>query len=145
MERKPKILIVDDDPDFVEVTSRILNARPYQVTAAYNGEEGVQKIREEKPDLILLDIMMPKKDGFVVADEMSRDPTLTNIPVLAITSFVDYTGQPFPFKVSEYLPKSTKPDDLHKLVEKHLKRLGFFADQPEPPDTFPIPEKKTVK
>jgi two-component system alkaline phosphatase synthesis response regulator PhoP len=145
MERKPKILIVDDDPDFVDVTSRILKARPYEVTTAYNGEEGVRKIRELKPDLILLDIMMPKKDGFIVADEMSRDPAMSNIPILAITSFVDYTGQPFPFKVSEYLPKATKPDDLHKLVEKHLKRQGFFADQAEPPDTFPIPEKKTTK
>jgi two-component system, OmpR family, alkaline phosphatase synthesis response regulator PhoP len=142
MDRKPKILIVDDDPDFVEVTSRILRVRPYQVTVAYNGEEGVKKIREQKPDLILLDIMMPKKDGFIVADELSRDPTISEIPILAITSFVDYTGQPFPFKVSEYLSKGIKPDDLHKLVEKQLKRLGFFADQPQPPDIFPIPEKK---
>jgi two-component system, OmpR family, alkaline phosphatase synthesis response regulator PhoP len=137
MDRTPKILIVDDDPDFVEITSRILKTRPYQVTAASNGEEGVKKIREQKPDLILLDIMMPKKDGFIVADEISRDPTLVNIPILAITSFVDYTGQPFAFKVSEYLPKDTKPNDLHKLVEKHLKRLGFFDDEPKPPDFFP--------
>jgi CheY-like chemotaxis protein len=138
MSKKPRILIVDDDPDFVEVTSRILKTRPYEITSACNGEEGVQKIREQRPDLILLDIMMPKKDGYIVADEISRDDTLSNIPIIAITSFVDYTGQPFPFKVSEYLAKNTKPNDLHKIIEKHLKRLGFFADQPEPPDRFPI-------
>ena len=143
MNTKPRILIVDDDPDFIAVTSRILKTRPYEITSANNGEEGVEKIREQRPDLILLDIMMPKKDGYLVADEISRDDTLSNIPIIAITSFVDYTGQPFPFKVSEYLVKNTNPGELHKVIEKHLKRSGFFADQPEPPDKFPLPDKKT--
>jgi two-component system, OmpR family, alkaline phosphatase synthesis response regulator PhoP len=141
MELKPRILIVDDDPDFIEVTSRILKTRPYEVTSANNGEEGVEKIREQRPDLILLDIVMPKKDGYLVADEISKDSSLAKIPIIAITGFVDYTGQPFPFKVSEYLPKNTKPDELHKIVEKHLKRLGFFPEKPEPPDRFPISNK----
>jgi two-component system, OmpR family, alkaline phosphatase synthesis response regulator PhoP len=142
MEANPRILIVDDDPDFIEVTSRILKTRPYEITSACNGEEGVQKIREQRPDLILLDIMMPKKDGYLVADEISRDSSLSKIPIIAITGFVDYTGQPFSFKVSEYLQKNTKPDELHKIVEKHIKRLGFFADQPKPPDRFPLTNKE---
>ena len=143
--KKPKVLIVDDTPENIQVLMGTLKDQ-YAIVAAINGEKALKMaLADPRPDIILLDIMMPKKDGFIVADEMSRDPSMSTIPILAITSFVDYTGQPFPFKVSEYLPKGTKPDDLHKLVEKHLKRQGFFADQAEPPDTFPIPEKKTTK
>jgi len=120
MDRMPKILIVDDDLDFVQVTSRILGTMPYQIVVANNGEEGLQKMRTEKPDLILLDIMMPQKDGFIVADEMSSDPDISNIPVLALTSFSESLGQPFPFKVSEYLQKTIKPAELLEKIDKHL-------------------------
>lgn len=137
MDRKPKILLVEDDPDFQKITNRVLQSKSFQVVIADNGAEGLRKMRSEKPDLILLDIMIPEKDGFVVADEMSKDPTIASIPVLALTSFSESIGQPFPFKVSEYLPKSTKPADLLAKIEKHLKNLGFFADQPKPPDYFP--------
>jgi CheY-like chemotaxis protein len=125
MEKKAKILLVDDDTDFVQATSRVLKTRPYQIIIAYNGEEGMRKAREEKPDLILLDIMMPVKDGFVVADEINKDPILSKIPVLALTSFDQSLGQPFAFEVSEYLKKPIKPNDLIEKVSKHLKRLGF--------------------
>ncbi len=126
MERKPKILLIDDDPDFVEATSWVLKARPYQILVAYNGTAGLKKVKEENPDLILLDIMMPEKDGFIVADELSRDPAMANIPVLALTSFSEALGPPpFPFRVSEYLDKSIKPDELLNMIDKHLKRLGF--------------------
>jgi len=125
MERKPKILLVDDDADFVQATSRVLKTKPFQIIVAYNGEEGIRKIREEKPDLVLLDIMMPVKDGFVVANELKRDPVISKIPVLALTSFSESLGQPFPFEVSEYLSKPIKPNELIVTIEKHLKRLGF--------------------
>jgi len=125
MERKPKILLVDDDADFVQATSKVLKTKPFQIIVAYNGEEGIRKIREEKPDLVLLDVMMPVKDGFVVADELRKDPVISKTPVLALTSFSESLGQPFPFEVSEYLKKPIKPNELISTVEKHLKRLGF--------------------
>ena len=120
MNRNPKILLIDDDPDFVQVTCRVLQSRPYQVVVAIDGADGLRKMRAEKPDLVLLDIMMPEKDGFIVADEISRDPVISSIPILALTSFSESLGQPFPFKVSEYLQKTIEPDALLGKIEKHL-------------------------
>jgi DNA-binding response OmpR family regulator len=62
MERKAKILLVDDDADFVESTKTILESKPYEVIVASDGDEGLRKAREEKPDLILLDVIMPVKE-----------------------------------------------------------------------------------
>ncbi len=62
MDKRAKILLVDDDVDFVESTKMVLEKAPYDVVVAYEGNEGLQKAREEKPDLILLDIIMPVKD-----------------------------------------------------------------------------------
>jgi len=67
MDRKPKILLIDDDIDFVQATNKVLESKPWEIIVAFNGEDGLQKARKEKPDLVLLDIMMPVKDGFVVA------------------------------------------------------------------------------
>jgi two-component system alkaline phosphatase synthesis response regulator PhoP len=138
MDRKPKILLIDDDPDFIEVTSRVLQTRSYQVVVANNGEEGIRKVKDERPDLILLDIMMPEKDGYAVADAMSKDPTTAGIPILALTSVIESLGPPpFPFKVSEYLDKTTKPGDLLEKIEKHLKQHSFYTDQPNSRYIFP--------
>lgn len=134
MTKNPKILLIDDDPDFVEVTCRVLQARPYEVSVAYNGEEGIRKIKEEKPDLILLDIMMPGKSGYDVAYEINKDADFSEVPVLALTSVIETLGQPpFAFKVTEYLQKTIKPNDLLEKIEKYLK-----SDKPESSrDVFP--------
>ena len=121
MAKNYKILLVDDDPDFVKVTSRILQSKAYQVVSAADGDEGLNKMRKEKPDLVLLDIMMPGKDGYVVADEISKDPILSKIPVVALTSFTESLGStPFPFNVTQYLQKTVKPEELLQAVAKHL-------------------------
>jgi two-component system alkaline phosphatase synthesis response regulator PhoP len=122
MEKKPKILLIDDDPDFVEVTKRILESKPYQVVVAVNGKDGLEKARKEKPDLILLDILMPVTDGFGFAEKFSKERSLSAIPVLALTSFSTSLGEPFGFKVAEYIRKPVGPRDLIDKVEKHLKR-----------------------
>src|SRR3972149_4990359 len=77
-----KILIVDDDPDLVEAVTMILESKNYDVAAAYGGIEGLQKVKTENPDLIVLDVLMPDKDGYVVCKELKSDPQLRNIPVL---------------------------------------------------------------
>lgn len=125
MKQKPKILVIDDDVDLVKVMKGTLESKPYEVLVAYNGKEGMEKAKKEKPDLIILDIMMPVMDGFNFAEQFSKDPSLAKITVLALTSFSDSLGQPFPFEVSEYLRKPLKPKDLIAKVEEHLKRKGL--------------------
>ena len=72
-----KILIVDDDPDLVEAVTMILESKNYDVAAAYGGIEGLQKAKTENPDLIVLDVMMPDKDGYAVCKELKADPKLS--------------------------------------------------------------------
>ena len=122
MQRRPKILLVDDDVDLVKVMSGALESKGYDVIVAYNGREGLEKARKEKPDLVVLDILMPVADGFTFADEFRRDPALANVPVLALTSFSQSLGQPFAFDVSEYIVKPIKPRDLVAKVEKFLRK-----------------------
>jgi len=127
MENKPKILLIDDDPDFVEVTKRVLESKPYQVVVAVNGKDGLEKARKEKPDLILLDILMPVTDGFGFAEKFRKERSLSAIPVLALTSFSTSLGEPFGFNVAEYIRKPVGPRDLIDKVEKHLKRADDKA------------------
>ncbi|MBM3183558.1 MAG: response regulator, partial [Chloroflexi bacterium] len=82
MTQKTKVLLVDDDKDFVEATKMVLESKPYEVLVAYNGDEGLEKARKEKPDLIILDIIMPVKDGFTAAEQLKNDPELKKIPVI---------------------------------------------------------------
>lgn len=124
MKGRPKILLVDDDVDLVKVMSGALESKAYQVIVAYNGQEGLEKARKEKPDLVVLDILMPIADGFVFADQFRKDPSLAKVPVLALTSFSESLGQPFPFEVSEYIVKPIKPKDLVAKVEEFLRKTG---------------------
>jgi two-component system alkaline phosphatase synthesis response regulator PhoP len=124
MKRRPKILLVDDDVDLVKVMSGALESKAYEVTVAYNGQEGLEKARKEKPDLVILDILMPIADGFVFADQFHKDPSLAKVPVLALTSFSESLGQPFAFEVSEYISKPIKPKDLVAKVEEFLRKTG---------------------
>jgi len=121
VKQKPRILLIDDDVDLVAVMKGTLESKPYEVLTAYNGKEGLEKARKEKPDLIVLDIMMPVMDGFDFAEQFGKDPSLKKIPVLALTSFSDSLGQPFPFEVSEFIRKPLKPKDLLAKVEQRLK------------------------
>jgi len=122
MDKKAKILIVDDDVDLVKTTSTVLKSKDYEVIVAYNGEEGLQKAKAEKPNLVLLDIMMPVMDGFNVAEHFKKDPVLSKIPLLAFTSFSESLGQPFQFEVTEYIKKPVRPKDLLDIIDKHLKK-----------------------
>ena len=85
-----KILLVDDDPDLVNAARMILEAKNFEVAAAYGGVEGLQKARTENPDLIVLDVMMPDKDGYAVCKELKSDPQLSRIPVLLLTAVVSH-------------------------------------------------------
>lgn len=89
MEKK-RILIVDDDPDLVETVSMMLEARGYAPLPAYGGIEGLEKARGERPDLIVLDVMMPEKDGYAVCNELKKDPAFSDIPIILLTAIGDH-------------------------------------------------------
>ncbi|OGL42914.1 MAG: hypothetical protein A2W05_03450 [Candidatus Schekmanbacteria bacterium RBG_16_38_10] len=130
MDKMAKILIIDDDPDFVEAAKAILESKSYTVVAAYDKNEGMEKINSEKPDLILLDIMMKKlDDGFTLCYKLKHDPELKEIPVLAISAITKETGLKFSsetdgeyFEADDYIEKPIKADDLLERIEKLLKK-----------------------
>jgi two-component system alkaline phosphatase synthesis response regulator PhoP len=132
MEKRAKILLVDDDKDFIESTKTVLESKRYRIIVASNGDEGLRKAREEKPDLILLDVIMPVKDGFTAAEQLKKDPQLSKIPTLMLTAFATKgretsipVSRGFALETEDYIDKPVSPKELLARVEKHLKRAGF--------------------
>jgi two-component system alkaline phosphatase synthesis response regulator PhoP len=113
-----KILVVDDDPDLVETTSIILKSKKYDVCVAYDGVEGLEKARSEKPDLIVLDVMMPQKDGYTLCKELKADPDLSGIPVLLLTAVVAHIPTT---RFTQQMGMETEADDfIEKPVEAQV-------------------------
>jgi DNA-binding response OmpR family regulator len=83
---KKYVLVVDDDPDLVETVAMMLESKGCEVGRAYDGVEGEESIKERRPDLVVLDVMMPRKDGYVLCAEMKADPEMSNIPVVLLTA-----------------------------------------------------------
>jgi len=132
MAKKARILLIDDDIDFVEATKTVLESKPYEVIVAYEGEEGLRKAREEKPDLIILDVIMPIKDGFTAAEQLKKDPDLSKIPVVMLTAYAGMGGETsipvssgLTLETEDYIDKPVAPEELLKRVDRHLKRLGL--------------------
>ena len=123
-----KVLIIDDDVDLVAVEKGVLQKEGYNVVIALNGKDGLAQARKEKPDLIILDITMPVMDGYLFANEFSKETELAKIPVVALTSYVESPlDQPVPFEVAEWVKKPIKPKDLVLLANKYLKNPGKKA------------------
>jgi DNA-binding response OmpR family regulator len=132
MTENSKILLIDDDVDFVEATKIVLESKPYEVIVAYDGNDGLRKAREENPDLIILDIIMPGKDGFTTAEQLKKDVKLNKIPVLVLTSYAEKGGESsiavsggLTLETEDYIDKPISPEELLKRVEKYLKRVGL--------------------
>ena len=131
MTKKAKILIVDDDIDFLDSTRTVLESKPYEVIVAHEGEEGLKKAGEENPDLILLDIIMPVKDGFTVAEQLKKDSRLSKIPLVMLTGFSSKrqgssipVSRGFDLEAEEYIEKPVSPENLLAIVEKCLEKAG---------------------
>lgn len=129
MNVKKNILVVDDDPDFVEINKSVLEKNGYAVTVAYTGQEGLKKIRSQKPDLIILDVMMTTRDeGFEVSRDLRNSEQTKTIPILMVTSINDTV--PFKFEPDEtWLPVDDfleKPVEPEQLLDKVSKMLAFF-------------------
>ena len=132
MDRKAKILLVDDDADFVESTKTVLESKPYEVIVAVDGDKGLRLAKEQNPDLVLLDVIMPVKDGFTAAEQFKKDPQLSKIPVLMLTSFAQKgagtsipRGRGLTLETEDYIDKPVTPEELLAIVAKHLKKAGF--------------------
>jgi len=124
-----KILVIDDDPDLIEAASLILKSRHYDVVAAYGGVEGLEKARAEKPDLIVLDVMMPDKDGYTLCKELKADPDLNAIPVLLLTAVVSHISTTrfshqmgMETEADDYMDKPVDPAELVKRIEVLLSK-----------------------
>lgn len=125
-----RILIIDDDPDVVEAMRVVLESKNHKVISAKSGAEGLKKVKLEKPELILLDVMMETMDkGFDVAREIKNDEDTKNIPILMLTAIKDKIGLDFRkeagdetwLPVNDYVEKPLKPQELLEKVEKLLK------------------------
>jgi len=122
-----KVLLVDDDRDFVESTKEVLEEK-YEVIVAYDGDEGLEKARDEKPDLIILDVIMPTEDGFTAAEKLKKDPELSEIPVMMLTSFGSRMSKEtqiprsrgFDLEAEDYIEKPVDPEVLLSHAEKLL-------------------------
>jgi CheY-like chemotaxis protein len=128
-----KILVIDDDPIFVKSTTAILQSHGYEVDSAQDGDEGLAKMLEQKPDLVLLDVMMQWiLDGVSVSREMMAHRDLQRIPIVMCTSIrsSEYRGT-FPqdeyLHIDSWLDKPCPPDKLVSEIEKILARHEKFA------------------
>jgi len=132
MEEK-LILIADDDPDVRESLKLILEGAfsDYKLSFAANGEEVLEKIEEKKPDLLVLDLLMPKMDGFEVIKRLKNNPEHSRIPILILTSVKKQASERryeletgLSLDVDDYIEKPILPQELVHRVEKILKRIG---------------------
>jgi DNA-binding response OmpR family regulator len=126
-----KILVVDDDPDILEAISMILKSQGYEVVTAREGVEGLANLKAERPDLLVLDLLMPKMDGFAVCKEL-QDPRWAkykDIPILILTSVREEASRRryeletgLELDVDDYVEKPVAPDILLERVGRLIKR-----------------------
>ncbi len=138
MPEDKQVLIVDDSEESVVFLSEILEEHGYPYRVARNGKEAMKAMRESRPDLVLLDVMMPQKGGVAVFQEMKKDPELEKIPILIITGASEATG--VDMKTGEEKPKESYADDFTRRfgieVRGQLKSLTpeAFIEKPIDPE-----------
>jgi DNA-binding response OmpR family regulator len=127
MSDKQLILVVDDDPDLVESIAMKVESNNFRVAKAYDGIEAWEKIKEDRPDLIILDVMMPRKNGYELCDELKKDDQYKDIVVALLTAVGDavtttqYTH--FGGKTTladDFIPKPIDLDRLMEIVKENL-------------------------
>ena len=120
-----RILCIEDETEMIDLIRLILSRRGFQVVGAAGGIEGLEMIRQEKPDLILLDLMMPDMDGWEVYQQMKADEEIRSIPVIVVTAKAQSIDKVLGLhiaKVDDYIAKPFSPQELLSSVEKVLKR-----------------------
>jgi DNA-binding response OmpR family regulator len=127
MNVQPRVIVVDDDPDILDALTTILSTQPYALETARDGVECLDKVRQQTPDLIVLDLLMPKKDGFAVVRELRENPRFAGIPVLILTSVREDASRRryeletgLAMDVQDYVEKPVSPQDLLDRVKNLL-------------------------
>ena len=125
---QPYILVVDDDPDILEGILTILESRDYRLATARDGKKCMEMIEQEVPDLLILDLLMPRMDGWGVIREMRSEPRFSGVPIMVLTTVIEDASRRryeletgMAMDVQDYVQKPTRPDDLLRRVEKLLK------------------------
>ena len=128
-ETQPYILIVDDDPDILDNILTILGTQPYRLATARDGKKCMEMIAQETPDLLILDLLMPRMDGWGVIREMRSEPRYNVVPIMILTTVIEDASRRryeletgMAMDVQDYVMKPARPDELLRLVEKHLRR-----------------------
>ena len=121
-ERESKyILCIEDEPEMIDLIRLILGRRGFEVVGAAGGKEGLEKVRQEQPDLVLLDLMMPDMDGWEVYQQMKADEKTKDIPVIVVTAKAQSIDKVLGLhiaKVDDYIAKPFSPQDLLNSVDK---------------------------
>ena len=120
-----KILVVDDEPTIVRLMEFILARQGHEMLVAVNGEEALEKIQTHKPDLVLLDIMMPRIDGYEVARRVRADGETAHLPIIMLSAKAQEADirKGMEVGVNEYITKPFSPDQLVHVVSDYLSRL----------------------
>ena len=125
MKEKPYILIVDDDPDILEGILMILETQPYRLATAQDGKQCMAMVGEEVPDVLILDLLMPRMDGWGVIREMRSNPRYAKVPIMILSTVIEdashrryelETGMSM--DIQGYVQKPAKPTDLLQRIEK---------------------------
>lgn len=117
------IIYIEDDPEMIDLVTLILNRRGYTVKGAHGGKEGLELVMQDKPDLILLDLMMPDVDGWDVYQQIKADETTRAIPVIVITAksqAIDRVLGLHIAKVDDYISKPFRPQELLDSIDRVL-------------------------
>jgi len=127
MEKKARILVIDDDPDEIELVKMALDGEGYEIMVAYNGKEGAERAGRDKPDAVILDIMMPVQDGFATCHQLKANPELSKIPVLVLTAIKDELvksqyalSQGLQLESDDYIDKPVDPEVLRLRLKELL-------------------------
>lgn len=126
-ENTKHLVYVEDEQEMIDLVRLILSRRGYEVIGANGGREGLAAIREAKPDLVLLDLMMPDMDGWDVYQQMKADESTRDIPVIVVTAKAQSIDKVLGLhiaKVDDYISKPFSPNELMESVDKVLARLA---------------------
>ncbi len=134
MDTKRRLVYIEDEQEMIDLVRLILNRRGYEILGANGGREGLDMVRQELPDLVLLDLMMPDMDGWDVYQQMKADESTSRIPVIVVTAKAQSIDKVLGLhiaKVDDYISKPFSPQELVDSVEKVLARRSESKMQPE--------------
>ena len=128
MDEQPYILVVDDDPDILDNIITVLETQPYRLATARDGKKCMEMVNEEVPDLLILDLLMPRMDGWGVIREMRSEPRFAGVPIMVLTTVVEDASRRryeletgMAMDVQQYIQKPVMPVELIRRVENMLK------------------------